>query len=88
MVISNINDIVNNGFLYHHSAWTRGYISRKIDYVISPYCGRFGKGFRIEYPCYHSTQYHRIDYMVRRQDFKTDYQAKYAEFRTKNLFEG
>lgn len=57
-------DIVNTLTL-HHSAWKRGYISRKERFVIKPYNGRFGTGYTVEQPSVISTQYHTVMYFVK-----------------------
>ena len=50
------------GFRFDHSASERGYISRKIDYKIVPYIGRFGIGVKVIFPRYDTTQYVNIEY--------------------------
>ena len=45
---------------YHHSAYTRGYVSRKAteeQLPRIPYNGRFGRGYYVDCPCFNSTRY-------------------------------
>ena len=60
-------------FKLHHTAWTRGYISRKDKRTAqelfdagkrTPYNGKYGKGYTVETPAYNSTMYHYITYFV------------------------
>lgn len=52
------------GFRFDHSASERGYISRKIDYKIVPYIGRFGIGVKVIFPRTDTTQYVNIEYHI------------------------
>lgn len=52
------------GFRFDHSAAERGYISRKIDYKIVPYIGRFGIGVKVIFPRSDTTQYVNIEYHI------------------------
>ena len=52
------------GFRFDHGATERGYISRKIDYKIVPYIGRFGIGVKVIFPRYDTTQYFNIEYHI------------------------
>lgn len=52
------------GFRFDHSASERGYISRKIDYKIVPYIGRFGIGVKVIFPRNDTTQYVDIEYHI------------------------
>lgn len=64
---SNLDDMEKEGKLkYSHSAFTRGYISRKItDPEATPYNGRYGKGYIVDCPNYQSTSYsHRLYYIL------------------------
>ena len=56
--------IRNLGFEYHHTATERGYVSRKKDYVIKPYIGRFGIGFKVLQPRFDTSQYIDCTYFV------------------------
>lgn len=58
---------------YHHTAYTKGYISRKdkrtAEEILKagggcPYKGRYGEGYTVETPCYNTTQYHHITYFI------------------------
>ena len=48
----------------HHTALTRGYVSRKIEGVVEEYNGRFGKGYVIKKPCFKSTRYYYKEYYI------------------------
>lgn len=52
------------GFRFDHSASERGYISRKIEYKIVPYIGRFGIGVKVIFPRQDTTQYVDIEYHI------------------------
>lgn len=52
------------GFRLDHTASERGYISRKIDFKIVPYIGRFGIGVKLLCPRYDTTQYVYICYYI------------------------
>ena len=52
------------GFRFDHSASERGYISRKIEYKIVPYIGRFGIGVKVIFPRYDTSQYVDIEYHI------------------------
>ena len=62
-----IKELQENPCYYeHHTASKRGYISRKIDGIIEPYTGKFGKGFVILQPRFDTTQYIYITYYIRK----------------------
>ena len=48
----------------HHTAYARGYYSRKADPLVCPYKGRFGIGYVVVKPAYHTTRYHWVTYYV------------------------
>ena len=45
----------------------RGYVSRKKDYVIKPYVGRFGIGFKVLQPRFDTSQYMDCTYFVQKK---------------------
>ena len=55
-----------NGYVEHHTALMRGYVSRKKRYVIKPYIGRFGIGFKVLQTMFETTQYVRCTYFVQK----------------------
>ena len=57
-------ELKNMGFRFDHSASERGYISRKIEYKIVPYIGRFGIGVKVIFPRTDTTQYINIEYHI------------------------
>lgn len=58
------------GYVYHHSAWAMGYISRKNPEagMMEPYYGRFGYGWKLYKPSYRSTRYHEVSYFLKQRD--------------------
>jgi len=53
---------------YHHTAYSRGYVSRKTaidNYHVEFYSGRFGEGLKVYYPNWDSTGYCRVSYFTR-----------------------
>ena len=58
------NELNGLGFRFDHFATERGYISRKIDYKIVPYIGRFGIGVKVIFPRLDTTQYVNIEYHI------------------------
>ena len=60
-----MNRIINNENCYlHHTASAKGYISRKIDEVVSEYNGKFGRGYKVEKPRWDTTNYHTVEYWI------------------------
>lgn len=63
--IEEIERMEENGTLvYHHTAYFRGYVYRTIGAYAEPYKGRFGEGYVVRSPNYHSTTYSYISYYV------------------------
>lgn len=58
------DELKTMGFRFDHAASQRGYISRKIDYKIVPYIGRFGIGVKVIFPRADTTQYVNIEYHI------------------------
>lgn len=59
----------------HHTAYYRGYVSRKEDLVelpANPYEGRFGRGYTVDLPSYVSTRYCRRQYYILREGAAND----------------
>ena len=57
------------GYTYHHTALTRGYLSRKEGSEYSEvYKGRYGEGYKVHVPYYLSTRYHTIVYYIKEED--------------------
>ena len=62
-----IQDLKDKGYAHHHTAWTRGYISRMLEHgVPQPYKGRYGVGYTVGIPSYDSTRYYRVAYYIKR----------------------
>lgn len=63
-----LGTLVNDDRYYlHHTAYYKGYVSRKADYdhlPVTPYKGRFGTGYTVDLPSYRSTRYCRRQYYV------------------------
>ena len=65
MKIAELKKLVENGSMKElHTSYRRGYVSRKLKGIVSPYKGKFGNGFVLDSPCYHSTLYHYRTYFV------------------------
>ena len=64
MTMNKYTELKEFGFRFDHSASERGYISRKIDYKIVPYIGRFGIGVKVIFPRLDTTQYVNIEYHI------------------------
>lgn len=62
--MSRYNELKRLGFRFDHGATERGYISRNIEYKITPYVGRFGIGVKVIFPRYDTTQYVNIEYHI------------------------
>ena len=62
--MSRYNELKRLGFRFDHGATGIGYVSRKIDYKIIPYVGRFGIGVIVLFPRYDTTQYVNIEYHI------------------------
>ena len=60
-----IKELESKGYRKHHTAYARGYVSRKTDGYLVKYDGRFGKGFKWYQPCMNSSQYCYITYYVK-----------------------
>lgn len=61
----NINDLKAAGYVLHHTATARGYVSRKGGGVIKPYNGRFGAGYVHLRPRWDTSAYVYIDYYIK-----------------------
>lgn len=60
-----IEDITaDKNLTLHHTAWGRGYVSRKTAGKVEPYEGRWGKGYKVLRPSWDSTRYIRVEYYV------------------------
>ena len=49
---------------HHHTAWTRGYVSRKCDGIAHECHGRYGDGWIILAPSWKSTEYCHVEYYI------------------------
>lgn len=49
---------------YHHTAATRGYISRLSKGYVCGYVGRFGIGYALYTPRWDTTNYHYVSYYI------------------------
>lgn len=59
--------VTNDDYYHHHTAWTRGYISRKNKNGIAvPYKGRFGEGYKVLKPSWDSTRFCHCLYYIKR----------------------
>ena len=71
-----LGTLVNDDRYYlHHTAYYKGYVSRKADYdslPAVPYKGRFGTGYIVDLPSYESTRYCRRQYYILREGAVND----------------
>ena len=58
---------ITTDYRLHHVALARGYVSRKPGAMpkIIPYNGRFGMGYKVLRPCYHTTRFVWCEYWVK-----------------------
>ena len=66
-----LGTLINDDRYYlHHTAYYKGYVSRKVvydDLPVVPYKGRFGTGYTVDLPSYESTRYCRRQYYILRK---------------------
>lgn len=55
---------IKANYTLHHTARAARYVSRKIDGIVEPYNGRFGRGYVIYSPAWDSTRFCYKDYYV------------------------
>lgn len=60
-----LEDIENSGYTLHHTSFAPGYIPRGTPEKITPYKGRFGTGYKVEFPCEITTAYHYVSYFIK-----------------------
>lgn len=62
-----IQDLIRNGYNFHHSALAYGHVSKEYAALYAEYSGVYGRGITIHYPtdktC-KSTSNHRIEYYI------------------------
>lgn len=55
----------NAYYKFHHSATATGYLPRSVDGIkLTPYKGRFGVGYKLEYPEFTNSQIHNVEYWI------------------------
>lgn len=67
--------LTDDRYYLHHTAYYKGYVSRKADYdhlPVTPYKGRFGTGYTADLPSYESTRYCRRQYYILRKGAVND----------------
>lgn len=68
----NIDTIVNllksHGYYLHHTAMAKGYISRTISAHAENYTGRYGNGIALHIPSNKGTQYHYLQYWIKKEN--------------------
>lgn len=62
--MNRIDWMKENGYVEHHTATMRGYISRKVECVVKPYVGRFGIGVKVLTPRTDTTRYVYVSYYI------------------------
>lgn len=56
------------GYILYKTSYHRGYVSRKSDMDALPaekYKGKYGEGYYVLCPCYHSTEYCLKEYWIK-----------------------
>lgn len=68
ITLSALEKMIESGKIkQHHTSLFRGYVSRRRkdeNITAAPYSGKFGKGYTVNYPNYHSTNYSYITYYI------------------------
>ena len=54
----------NTGYRYSHTSTLSGYVSRKKEFEVKPYVGRFGIGVKVLAPRYDSSRYVWCSYYI------------------------
>ena len=71
-----LGTLLNDDRYYlHHTAYYKGYVSRKAEYdslPAVPYKGRFGTGYTVDLPSYGSSRYCRRQYYILKEGVKPD----------------
>ncbi len=59
--------LTKSGHTLHHTASSRGYVSRKADSPVEfrTYKGKFGEGYAVYTPRWDTTQFCNVEYWVR-----------------------
>ena len=57
-------EIVKRTCEFHHAAYVRVYVSRRIKGIVKPYKGMFGAGYKVYRPYGNSTQYSIVEYWI------------------------
>ena len=72
IIHTTLGTLLNDDRYYlHHTAYYKGYVSRKAvydDLPVFPYKGRFGTGYIVDLPSYESTRYCRRQYFILRKE--------------------
>lgn len=58
----------NTGYKYSHTSTLSGYVSRKKEFEIKPYVGRFGIGVKVLVPRRDSSRYILCNYYILKRD--------------------
>lgn len=65
------NELIDNRYYdLHHTAYRRGYVSRKLDndtLIAHEYAGRFGEGYTVDRASRESSQYCLREYWIRKE---------------------
>lgn len=73
----------DNGYIFDHVSTLSGYISRKKEYELSPYMGRFGIGVKVLIPRYDSSRYIYCMYYILDCDVQ-GFEQVFCEFKNGN----
>ena len=59
------DDLSGLGYKLHHSALSRGYVSRKCSGIVVPYRGKFGAGYAVFKPRFDTSRFCTVYYYVK-----------------------
>lgn len=76
-------ELQENGYIYDHTSTLSGYISRKKEFEIIPYIGRFGIGVKVLLPRFDSSRYIYCMYYILHCDVP-GFEQVFCEFKNGN----
>ena len=63
-------ELINNGYIYSHTAAARGYFSRKCEFEEVKYNGRYGSGVYLKIPRWDTTRFFYKMYFLKNEEEK------------------
>lgn len=77
--------LVSTGYKYSHTSTLSGYVSRKKEFEVKPYVGRFGIGVKVLAPRYDSSRYVWCSYYILKCNILSP-ERLYIELRNGNKY--